>query len=140
MGCCRDFYAHSPFFYGKMLALGVLAGLSLYPTITFIKWAITAAKLEDKSVPLPALEERVIKRLRFFTQHEIYVFFAIPFCAAMMARGIGYTESVPMWAMALGAILPTAGACAYSVKAALADTAAWDEAVAKQLGQTEAGP
>ena len=32
-----EFYSHSPFFWAKMLALGILTALSLYPTITFIQ-------------------------------------------------------------------------------------------------------
>lgn len=115
-----DFYSHSPLFWAKMLALGILTALSLYPTITFIRGAVAAAKLEDKSEFVP-VSEGLAARLKLIINAELGTFLLIPLFATLMSRGILFREftGVPPSAMMAGAVVPTFAACFMAVRAAV---------------------
>jgi putative membrane protein len=66
---------------GTYLAVG---GLSLYPTITYILWAIPLRKGE-----LPKVSEALANRLRWILNIEIAGFALVPLLASLMARGVG---------------------------------------------------
>ena len=79
-----SFYTENPLFWWKVgLYLGV-GGLSLYPTVTYILWAIPLRKGE-----LPQVSEALAQRLRWILNVEIAGFALIPFLATLMARGVG---------------------------------------------------
>lgn len=79
-----EFYTSNPIFWVKV-ALYVLVGLlSLYPTITYILWAIPLSKNK-----LPEISNNLVKRFRFIITTELIGFATIPLFATLMARGIG---------------------------------------------------
>ena len=73
------YYSHSAPFLAKMglfLAVGLL---SIYPTVTFIKWR--------KSLNVDEAKLRTLRRLIHW---ELALVVGILLCAALMARGIGF--------------------------------------------------
>ena len=79
-----DFYTSNPIFWIKV-SLYVLVGLlSLYPTTTYVLWAIPLSKNK-----LPKISENLVKRFRIIITTELIGFATIPFFATLMARGIG---------------------------------------------------
>jgi putative membrane protein len=81
------FYTENPLFWWKVgLYLGV-GGLSLYPTITYILWALPLRRGET-----PVVSEALAQRLRWILNIELVGFAAIPLMAALMARGVGLSS------------------------------------------------
>ena len=79
-----DFYTGNPVFWIKV-SLYILVGLlSLYPTTTYIFWAIPFSKTK-----LPELSENLVERFRLIITTELVGFATIPFFATLMARGVG---------------------------------------------------
>ena len=84
-----EFYTNNPIFWLKV-SLYVLVGLlSLYPTITYILWAIPLSKNK-----LPVISENLVKRFRLIITTELVGFAIIPFFATLMSRGIGLTQNI----------------------------------------------
>ncbi len=79
-----DFYTHNPIFWVKVGLYLVVGLLSLYPTVTYILWAIPLSKNK-----LPELSNELIQRLRIIVNIELIGFGVIPIFATLMARGIG---------------------------------------------------
>ena len=79
-----DFYTHNPIFWTKIVVFALVGSLSLYPTITYILWAIPLSK-----GTLPSVTERLVSRLRLMINIELFGFASIPFLATLMARGVG---------------------------------------------------
>jgi putative membrane protein len=79
-----DFYTHNPLFWWKVGVYLAVGGLSLYPTVTYILWAIPLRKGE-----LPKVSEALAQRLRWILNIELAGFAAIPLMATLMARGVG---------------------------------------------------
>ncbi|MCS5692772.1 DUF2214 family protein [Cyanobium sp. FGCU-6] len=78
------FYTENPLFWVKVGTYVAVGALSLYPTITYILWAIPLRKGE-----LPQVSEALAGRLRWILNIELVGFAAIPFLATLMARGVG---------------------------------------------------
>jgi putative membrane protein len=78
------FYTENPLFWWKVGVYLAVGGLSLYPTITYILWAIPLRKGE-----LPKVSEALAQRLRWILNIELAGFAAIPLMATLMARGVG---------------------------------------------------
>ena len=79
-----DFYTGNPVFWIKV-SLYILVGLlSLYPTATYILWAIPLSKNK-----LPKISENLVMRFRLIITTELVGFATIPFFATLMARGVG---------------------------------------------------
>jgi putative membrane protein len=78
------FYTENPLFWVKVGTYLTVGALSLYPTITYILWAIPLRKGE-----LPKVSEALATRLRWILNIELVGFAAIPFLATLMARGVG---------------------------------------------------
>lgn len=78
------FYTENPLFWWKVGAYLAVGTLSLYPTITYILWAIPLRKGE-----LPQVSESLATRLKWILNVEILGFALIPLLAALMARGVG---------------------------------------------------
>jgi putative membrane protein len=79
-----SFYTENPLFWWKVGAYLAVGTLSLYPTITYILWAIPLRKGE-----LPQVTESLATRLKWILNVEILGFALIPLLAALMARGVG---------------------------------------------------
>ena len=81
-----DFYTHNPIFWIKISIFALVGSLSLYPTITYVLWAIPLSKGN-----LPKVTENLVSRLRLIINIELVGFASIPFLATLMARGVGLT-------------------------------------------------
>ncbi len=79
-----DFYTANPLFWWKVGLYLSVGALSLYPTITYILWAIPLRKGE-----LPQVSEALAGRLRWVLNIELAGFVSIPLLATLMARGVG---------------------------------------------------
>ena len=78
------FYTGNPLFWWKVGTYLAVGALSLYPTITYILWAIPLRKGE-----LPKVSEALAGRLRLVLTVELVGFAGIPLMATLMARGVG---------------------------------------------------
>ena len=79
-----EFYTQNPIFWTKIIVFALVGSLSLYPTITYVLWAIPLSK-----GTLPQVTENLVSRLRLIINVELVGFSAIPFLATLMARGVG---------------------------------------------------
>ena len=79
-----EFYLNNPIFWFKV-SLYIIVGLfSLYPTTSYILWAIPLRNNE-----LPIISENLVKRFKLLISTELFCFAIIPFFATLIARGIG---------------------------------------------------
>ncbi len=78
------FYTENPLFWWKVGLYLAVGGLSLYPTITYILWAIPLRKGE-----LPQVSEALAGRLAWILNIELVGFALVPLLATLMARGVG---------------------------------------------------
>ncbi len=79
-----EFYTQNPVFWTKIIIFALVGSLSLYPTITYVLWAIPLSK-----GILPNVTESLVSRLRLIINIELLGFASIPFLATLMARGVG---------------------------------------------------
>ncbi len=79
-----EFYTHNPIFWTKIVTFALVGSLSLYPTITYVLWAIPLSKGN-----LPNVTQNLVSRLKLIINIELIGFALIPFFATLMARGIG---------------------------------------------------
>ena len=79
-----DFYTSNPVFWTKVGLYVIVGLLSLYPTITYILWAIPLSKNK-----LPDISDSLVKRFKFIITFELLGFSTIPLLATLMARGVG---------------------------------------------------
>ena len=79
-----DFYTQNPIFWTKIIIFALTGLLSLYPTITYVLWAIPLSKGK-----LPSVDLNLVSRLKLITNIELLGFSLVPFFATLMARGIG---------------------------------------------------
>ena len=79
-----EFYTENPIFWIKMIVFALVGSLSLYPTITYVLWAIPLSK-----GTLPKVTENLVSRLRLIINVELVGFASIPFLATLMSRGVG---------------------------------------------------
>ena len=78
------FYTHNPIFWIKIGLFASVGALSLYPTITYILWALPLSKGK-----LPEVSSNLVARLKLIINIELIGFSSIPLLATLMARGIG---------------------------------------------------
>ena len=83
-GQSSEFYTQNPIFWTKIIVFASVGSLSLYPTITYVLWAIPISKGS-----LPQVTEDLASRLRLIINVELIGFASIPFLATLMARGVG---------------------------------------------------
>ena len=79
-----DFYTSNPIFWTKIIVFALVGSLSLYPTATYILWAIPLSKGK-----LPDVKSNLVSRLKLILNIELLGFISIPFLATLMSRGIG---------------------------------------------------
>ena len=79
-----EFYTQNPIFWTKIIIFAFVGSLSIYPTVTYVLWAIPLGKGK-----LPKVTETLVSRLRMIINVELLGFAFIPFFATLMARGVG---------------------------------------------------
>ena len=79
-----EFYTQNPIFWTKIVVFALVGTLSLYPTITYVLWAIPLSKGN-----IPDVSQKLVSRLRLIINIELFGFASIPLLATLMARGIG---------------------------------------------------
>ena len=79
-----EFYTQNPNFWAKITIFALVGSLSLYPTITYVLWAVPLSK-----GTLPSVTENLVSRLRLIINIELIGFASIPLLATIMARGVG---------------------------------------------------
>ncbi len=79
-----EFYTHNPIFWWKVGLFIFVGTLSLYPTITYIRWSIPLTKGD-----LPIVGSELVARLKLVLNIELVGFALIPLFATFMARGVG---------------------------------------------------
>jgi putative membrane protein len=79
------YYFHSWPFIGKLSMFVLVALLSIYPTVTFLKWAKAL-----KQGTAPAVDAARARTLRMLIHAELAGIVLIVLFAAMMARGVGF--------------------------------------------------
>ena len=83
-----DYYTGNPIFWIKVSLYIIVGLISLYPTTTYILWAIPLSKNK-----LPVISENLVKRFRLIIMTELVGFAVIPFFATLMSRGIGLVQT-----------------------------------------------
>jgi putative membrane protein len=78
------FYTENPLFWWKVGLYLAVGALSLYPTVTYILWALPLRRGET-----PVVSEALATRLSWILNVELLGFASIPFMATLMARGVG---------------------------------------------------
>ena len=78
VGKPSEFYSHNWTFHAKLTLFGLIALLSIYPTIFFIK-------NRNKSIEQVVIPKALIMVIRL----ELTLLFIIPLLAALMAHGFG---------------------------------------------------
>ena len=84
-----EFYTGNPIFWVKVSLYIVIGLISLYPTTTYILWAIPLSRNN-----LPIISENLVKRFRLIITTELVGFLVIPFFATLMSRGIGLVQTL----------------------------------------------
>ena len=79
-----EFYTQNPIFWTKIIIFALVGILSIYPTVTYVLWAIPLSKGN-----LPEVSSNLASRLRKIINIELIGFSLIPIFATFMARGIG---------------------------------------------------
>ena len=79
-----EFYTQNPVFWTKIILFALVGSLSLYPTITYVLWAIPLSKGS-----LPNVNLNLVLKLRLILNIELIGFASIPLFATLMARGVG---------------------------------------------------
>ena len=83
-----EFYTSNPIFWIKVSMYIVIGLISLYPTTTYILWAIPLSKNK-----LPVISENLVRRFKLIITTELVGFAVIPFFATLMSRGIGLVQT-----------------------------------------------
>lgn len=83
-----EFYTQNPLFWIKVTSYIAVGLLSLYPTVTYILWAIPLSKNN-----LPEITHQLVKRFRLIINIELLGFSIIPLMATLMSRGVGLSIS-----------------------------------------------
>lgn len=79
-----DYYLNNSFFHAKVGLFVVVALLSIYPTVTFLKWRPAL-----KAGQIPAISPTKARWVKLVIRIELLALLLIPLLAALMARGIG---------------------------------------------------
>ena len=83
-----EFYTSNPIFWVKVSLYIIIGLISLYPTTTYILWAIPLSKNK-----LPIISENLVERFKLIIMTELVGFAIIPFMATLMSRGIGLVQT-----------------------------------------------
>lgn len=79
-----DYYLNNSFFHAKLGLFVVVALLSIYPTVTFLKWRPAL-----KAGQVPSITPTHARLVKLVIRIELLALLMLPLLAALMARGIG---------------------------------------------------
>lgn len=79
-----DYYLSNPLFHTKLTLFVILAILSIFPTIKFLKWRKQVNNGQE-----PDINYKTVKRLFMYIRLELLILAIIPLLAVMLARGTG---------------------------------------------------
>ncbi len=79
-----EFYAGQPFFWAKLATFALIGVISIWPTLTFLKWN-KAARADATFLAADA----AVKRVRRAVMTELHLLALVVLFAVLMARGIG---------------------------------------------------
>ena len=79
-----DYYINNSFFHAKIGLFVVVALLSIYPTVTFLKWRPAL-----KAGQIPVITATTTRWVKLIIRIELLALLMIPLLAALMARGFG---------------------------------------------------
>jgi len=79
-----DYYLNNSFFHAKIGVFVIVALLSIYPTVTFLKWRPAL-----KAGQVPQLTSTTTRWVKLIIRIELLALLLIPLLAALMARGFG---------------------------------------------------
>src|SRR5690606_8002257 len=82
------YYMHSAPFMVKMALFLAVGLISVYPTVTFLKWGKSL-----KQGIVPQLDAARSRKLRLIIHVELTLLGLMILCAAMMAKGMGYIDT-----------------------------------------------
>ena len=77
------YYQGEPFFWAKMASFALIAGLSIQPTLTYLRWLRAASANAGFAAP-----EAEIARVRRYVMVEIHLLALLLLFAVLMARAI----------------------------------------------------
>ncbi|MEW6684426.1 MAG: DUF2214 family protein [Nitrospirota bacterium] len=80
-----SYYFHSIPFLAKLSLFVIVGLLSIYPTIEFLSWGKSV-----KRGQVPVVSDSKIRTLRSLIHYELVGVVLLLFCAALMAKGVGY--------------------------------------------------
>ncbi len=81
-----SFYLSNPLFWTKIGLFMAVAILSIPPTLRLIQWS---KQVHAQPEFLPSEEQ--VRRLQWWLRAEVFALLFIPFVAAAMARGMGFS-------------------------------------------------
>jgi putative membrane protein len=81
-----DYYLNNSFFHAKIGLFVVVALLSIYPTVTFLRWRPAL-----KAGQAPTLSPGNTRWVKLVIRAELLALLMIPLLATLMARGLGVT-------------------------------------------------
>lgn len=79
-----EFYAGQPFFWAKLATFALIGVISIWPTLTFLKWSRAAGA--DATFQAP---EVAATRVRRVVMAELHLLALVVLFAVLTARGIG---------------------------------------------------
>jgi putative membrane protein len=78
------YYLTNPVFHAKLTLFVILAILSIFPTIKFLKW-----NKQVNSGQEPNMNDKMVKKILMYIRLELLILVIIPLLAVMIARGVG---------------------------------------------------
>jgi len=91
-----EFYSHEPFFWVKIGLFGVLGASSFFNTTKIIQRSVAKQTGGD----FQPMNEKLAARMKQICNAELTALAFIPLMATLMARGVGYSNSIPWQAEA----------------------------------------
>lgn len=79
-----DYYLNNSFFHAKVGLFVVVALMSIYPTVTFLKW-----RQALKAGEVPTISPAHARGVKLVIRIELLALLMLPLLAALMARGLG---------------------------------------------------
>jgi putative membrane protein len=79
-----DYYLNNSFFHAKIGVFVAVALLSIYPTVTFLRWRPAL-----KAGQPPAISPATTRWVKLIIRVELLTLLLIPLLATLMARGFG---------------------------------------------------
>jgi putative membrane protein len=79
-----DYYLNNNFFHAKIGLFVLVALLSIYPTVTFLKWRPAL-----KAGQVPPISPATARWVKTVIRIELLALLALPLLATLMARGFG---------------------------------------------------